>query len=48
MINFQLSEEQELLRQTARDFANNELKNDVIFRDQIKFVLQSILKKCLN
>ena len=34
MINFQLSEEQELLRQTARDFANNELKNDVIFRDQ--------------
>ena len=34
MINFKLSEEQELLRQTARDFANNELKNNVVYRDQ--------------
>ena len=45
MINFQLSEEQELLRQTARDFANNELKNDVVYRDQNKIWPTEHIKK---
>lgn len=45
MINFKLSEEQELLRQTARDFANNELKNNVVYRDQNKIWPSEQIKK---
>ena len=45
MINFKLSEEQELLRQTAKGFANNELKNDVIYRDQNKIWPTEHIKK---
>ena len=36
MIDFNLSEEQQLLKQTARDFAQNELLNGVVHRDQNK------------
>ena len=36
MINFELSEEQKLLQQTAKDFANNELSDGVINRDENK------------
>ena len=36
MIDFNLSEEQQLLRQTARDFAKNELLEGVVYRDQNK------------
>ena len=45
MIDFKLSEEQEILRQTARDFANNELKNDVVYRDQNKIWPTEHIKK---
>ena len=45
MVNFKLSEEQELLRQTARDFANNELKNNVVYRDQNKIWPSEQIKK---
>ena len=45
MINFKLSEEQELLRQTATDFANNELKNNVVYRDQNKIWPSEQIKK---
>ena len=36
MIDFNLSEEQQLLKQTAKDFAQNELLNGVVDRDQNK------------
>ena len=36
MIDFTLSEEQKLLKQTARDFAKNELLDGVIDRDENK------------
>ncbi len=46
MIDFNLSEEQQLLRQTARDFAQNELLEGVIDRDQNKIWPKEQIKKC--
>src|SRR3954464_13825148 len=44
-MNFQLSEEQLMIRQAARDFARNECLPGVIERDeQMKFPLEQILK----
>jgi len=45
MIDFNLSEEQQLLRQTARDFAQNELLEGVIDRDQNKIWPKEQIKK---
>jgi len=45
MIDFNLSEEQQLLRQTARDFAQNELLEGVIYRDQNKIWPKEQIKK---
>lgn len=45
MINFKLSEEQRLLKQTARDFAKNELLEGVINRDQNKIWPKSQVQK---
>ena len=39
MIDFSLSEEQKILKQTARDFAQNELLEGVVDRDQNKICL---------
>ena len=35
-MNFEFSEEQEMIRQAARDFANNECLPGVIERDEYK------------
>ena len=45
MIDFNLSEEQQLLKQTARDFAQNELLDGVIERDQNKIWPKEQIKK---
>ena len=45
MIDFNLSEEQQLLRQTARDFSQNELLEGVIDRDQNKIWPKEQIKK---
>ena len=45
MIDFNLSEEQQLLRQTAKDFAQNELLVGVIDRDQNKIWPKEQIKK---
>ena len=45
MIDFSVSEEQQLLRQTARDFAQNELLEGVIDRDQNKIWPKEQIKK---
>ncbi|MDC0145438.1 acyl-CoA dehydrogenase [bacterium] len=44
-MDFNLSEEQQLLRQTARDFAQNELLEGVIDRDQNKIWPKEQIKK---
>jgi len=45
MINFNLSEEQKILKQTARDFAQNELLEGVVDRDQNKIWPAEQIKK---
>ena len=45
MIDFNLSEEQKLLKQTARNFATNELLEGVIDRDQNKIWPREQIKK---
>ena len=45
MIDFNLSEEQKLLKQTARNFAKNELLEGVIDRDQNKIWPREQIKK---
>jgi len=45
MIDFNLSEEQQLLKQTARDFSQNELLEGVIDRDQNKIWPKEQIKK---
>ncbi len=45
MINFNLSEEQKILKQTARDFAHNELLEGVVDRDQNKIWPAEQIKK---
>ena len=44
-MNFELSSEQKLIRDSARDFANNELLPGVIERDELKQFPQSQIKK---
>ena len=44
-MNFEFSEEQEMIRQAARDFANNECLPGVIERDELqKFPKEQIEK----
>ena len=45
MIDFNLSEEQQLLKQTARDFAQNELLEGAVYRDQNKIWPKEQIKK---
>jgi len=44
-MNFELSSEQKLIRDSARDFANNELLPGVIERDELKQFPQSQIKR---
>ena len=47
-MNFKLSEEQELIKETARSFAKNELAPGAIERDEKKYGLKKQLKRWLN
>ena len=45
MINFNLSEEQLLIKKTAKEFAKNELLSGAVERDDKKIWLKHKLKK---
>ena len=44
-MNFSLSEEQQMVRKAARDFAQNELKPGVIKRDELQEFPDNLVKK---